>query len=108
MLASWLLPIRQNEVRTHFVPQIALSYNRTDRLFFPFFITRRQDCRWHAVNFLLKEPPSKERAPASNVSRRVKPSQHHRGLPSILIIGFPLNRTLGEAGMHHIVAWQKA
>src|SRR6516162_10058570 len=37
----------------------------------------------------LKAPPSKVRAPAASVSRRVSPSQQRRGLPSMVIIEIP-------------------
>src|SRR5262249_13665097 len=33
------------------------------------------------------KPPKTDRAPALRVSRRVRPSQHRRGLPSMVIIG---------------------
>src|SRR5215471_858723 len=63
------------------------------------FPCRCPDCsarnRFGSVN----PPPSKVRAPAASVSRRVTPSQHRRGLPSMVSIGFHSNSRLSRPNL---------
>src|SRR5205823_13642681 len=53
----------------------------------------------------LKNPPSRERAPAFKVSRRVRPSQQRRGLPKSVSIAFSPERALPSQGCFAFLFW---